>query len=601
MKEYVDFLGQNEPWESLADDDLERVARSSEVEYVTAGTVIVQAGSAPLDHVWVVRTGVVEEVDRGRVIDELRSGDTFGHVSMLAGMPPAVSVRAAEDTLLLRIPDPRGLLDHPDKLDFTHFGAVSGERLTTGATLDGRPGSIQQLMRPVVWADGADHVADTARAITAAGESCAVVRSDEGFGLVTDADFRARVATGDLPGSAPVRELAVFPAPTVHESESQAGAFAELMQHGHGHLVVTGTLRQPVGVVSVADFLSTQVRNSLRVRTLIDAATTPGDLAHAATMLAPTLVDLYDAGVPSLQVASLMALVTEAILRRAVDLHGPVEESVSWVVLGSMARHEPLPGSDVDTALVWGHDLDDDAVHALRDHAERVISTLESCGLPRCSDGANAVSPLFSRSRQAWLDATRGWLADPLGPNALLMSSLVIDSRPLTHVGTGRALTSAYRTSRPPRDFLHLYLKEQLMARPPTGFVRGLVVDSKGDHRGELDLKRGGLRPVASIGRWTCAVLGDPTGSTTERLRRAADAAVISTEEADTLTHAFEQIHDIVMRREIDALRHGTRADSYVRPTDLDPLTRRHLRETFRSIAGVQAVLENTWHERVQR
>jgi CBS domain-containing protein len=65
MQEFTDFLGSQPPFDALSADDLTRLARRIEVEYFAVGTVIVAVGSPPLDHLYVVRTGGVEIVDRG--------------------------------------------------------------------------------------------------------------------------------------------------------------------------------------------------------------------------------------------------------------------------------------------------------------------------------------------------------------------------------------------------------------------------------------------------------------------------------------------------------------------------------------------------------
>ena len=113
MKEYADFLGSQPPYDALSAEELLRLVRRLEVEYVAAGATIVQADGPPLDHLWVLRTGAVEVVDRGRVVDHLGPGDTFGHISVLTGLAPALSVRALEDSFCLRLPDPRTVLEDP--------------------------------------------------------------------------------------------------------------------------------------------------------------------------------------------------------------------------------------------------------------------------------------------------------------------------------------------------------------------------------------------------------------------------------------------------------------------------------------------------------
>jgi CBS domain-containing protein len=72
MREYVDFLGGQAPY-----DALDALARLIEVGYFAAGTTIVEAGGCALKYFYVVRTGEVELLDRGRAVDLLGPGEAF--------------------------------------------------------------------------------------------------------------------------------------------------------------------------------------------------------------------------------------------------------------------------------------------------------------------------------------------------------------------------------------------------------------------------------------------------------------------------------------------------------------------------------------------
>ncbi|WP_395695845.1 putative nucleotidyltransferase substrate binding domain-containing protein [Nocardioides sp.] len=602
MKEYADFLGSQPPYDSLGSDDLRRLVEALEVEYFAAGSTIVQADQAPLDHMWVVRSGAVEVIDRGRVVDHLGPGDTFGHISVLTGLAPALSVRALEDCLCLRLPDPRQVVEEPGRLHFSHYGTmISRQRLAGSGALDEAPRSARSLMRPVVWAAYDEPVAVVAQRITDAGHSGALVRRGDGWGIVTDHDFRRRVATGEVSPADPVAELATFPALTVSEEFSQAAAFSRMIDRGVHHLVVLDRDGTPAGILRAVDFASADIRNPLLVRSQIEAAGDIEELRAATALVRPTLVELGANGVPALQVGGLQAAIVDSILRKLVSLHGldEVARPPSLIVLGSLARREPLPTSDVDTALVWPDDLDDADEAAYLERAEALLADLESCGFARCPNGANAVNPLFARSRERWSAAVSRWLGDPTANQALLLASIVIDSRPLTEVALGRTVTDALRVRRRTRDFLSLYVRESTAVKPPSGFVRDFVVDHRGRHRGELDLKRGGLLPVAAIGRWVAVVTGDTRGGTVDRLRRGEAAGLLSRDEAETLTAAFEQTYELLLERDLAAIAAGTTASTYVNPRELDTLTRRHLRETFRTIAAVQEDLAGSWSDRL--
>jgi CBS domain-containing protein len=606
VKEFADFLSGQPPFDALDAADLARLVARVEVEYFAAGSVVVAEDENRLDHLWVVRTGALEVLDRGQVVDLLGPGDTFGHLWLLADMPPRLLVRAHEESLCLRIPDPRAFLAHPERLRFTALDAVPRrEHLTAGAVSRGDR-RLAELMRPVVWCTETDRVRDVADQIGRAGTSCALVRTAAGLGIVTDHDFRHRVATGHIGIEAPVAELATVPALTIDEDATQAAGLLRMVEQGVHHLVVTDQSGRPAGVVRVVDLAQAEVRDPLLVRSAIEDAASLEQLAQAAQLLPTTIVELCDTGVAAGHIGAVHAAVVDAVIRRVLDLHhSPALAATrhSWVLLGSLARREPLPLSDVDTALVWADPSESapDPAAAIRAAAWDVLSELQRCGLTLCANGANAHNPVFSRSRSGWAAAARAWQHDPTQENALLLSAMVADSRPVTNLPLGRALTEQIRSHTRTTQFLRALLDEALGWRPPTGFVRDFVVAHSGEHRGQLDLKSGGLAPVVALARWIAIVSGDARGTTTERLRRGARMGLLSTDEADTLAGGFDDVYALLLRHEAQAVRGGAEPTTYFHPGDLDTLTRRHLRESFRAIALVQERVDRDWMRRLDR
>ncbi len=605
MQEFADFLGSQPPFDALSGDDLERLAHRVEVEYFAAGTVIVPAGSAPLDHLYVIRTGAVEMLDRGRAVDLLGPGDTFGHISLLTGLGPPLSARAAEDTLCYRLPDPRTVIADRSALHFSHYGTrIARERLTGFGLLAGPQAPVTRHMRQIVWCEATMPVRAAAAALTRSDQSCALIRTPQGPGIVTDRDFRSKVATGEVSADAPVSAIMSGPVSTVPSDATLAAAFVQMVKAGVHHLVVTDGSGEPIGVLRAMDLASVEVRDPLLIRTAIDSAADVSELGQASRLLPATIVELHDTGVPAEHIGALHAALIDAILSRLLLLSGEPGGSsppCSWLVLGSMARHEPLPGSDVDTGIVWADPDGADPGEDIRKGATRVLAELEQCGLRRCPDGANADNPLFSRSRSGWAAAARRWITDPTREGALLLSSIAADCRPITEVAIGRAVTDTIRQTTRSTDFLDGLLHFTLAARPPTGFVRDFVVEHSGEHRGDLDLKRGGLRPVSALARWLAIATGEVRGSTPERLSHAVDAHLLTAGEAEALAGAFRDIYELLLRQEVAAIREGRPPSAWIAPRDLDPLTRRHLRDSFRAISAVQAELDGDWKTRMRK
>jgi CBS domain-containing protein len=617
MQEIVDFLGGQAPFDALDGQDLARLAAHVQVESFAAGATVVAEGE-PLTHLWVVRAGVLEVVDAHRVVDLLGPGDMFGHVWLLSGLPPPVRVRAHEASQCLRIPDPRTFLAQPERLRLAAVHSASARlRLIHGAapgTQDGRSYQpLARVVRPIVWCAETDRVREVAQRIGTAGLSCALVRTAHGVGIVTDLDFRRSVATGQVAIDAPIAALATVPALAIEADATQASGLLRMIERGVHHLVVLDQTGRPAGVVRAVDLAGADIRDPLLLRSAIDEARDIDELAATCRLLPRMLIELCDDAIPATHIGAIHAAILDAAIRRTLRLgHHPTLDSRrhSWVVLGSLARREPLPLSDVDTALVWADPPADppavdprcgaEQADTIRAEAREILHNLQRCGFTLCANGANAHNPVFSRARSGWISAARAWQHDPTQDNALLLSAMVADSRPLTDPELGASLSHTIRSHTRTSQFLRALLDEALSWHPPIGFVRDFVVHHSGEHRGQLDLKPGGLVPIVALARWIAIAAGDASGTTIERLHRGAALGLLTSDEADTLAGGFEHIYTLLLHHEAQALRSpDTRTTTFITPKDLDTLNRRHLRETFRAIALVQARVDREWHTRL--
>jgi len=605
VQEFIDFLGTQPPFDALSAEDLRRLARHVKVSFVPAGTGVVEADGAVLDHMWIVRSGQFGVYDRGRVVDILGVGDVFGHVSVLSGLRPALDVVAMEDSICYQLPDPRAVLEDPERLQFANFGtAATRQRLVEPGVLAPSQSSIAKFVRPIVWARPDDTVAHAASLMTDRDASCVLTTTHAGLGIATDRDFRSHVATGRVGVAAPLESIVCVPATCVPITATVSEALLLMVEECIHHLVVTDYVDEPVGVVRAIDLSSVDVRDPLLIRSAISSATQLTDLRDACSLLIPTLAELADNDVPATRIGALQTAITEAVLRKVLELTPVTDEApeeVSWLVLGSLARREPLPASDVDTALVWegGRGTSSDA-DAARQHASTVLERLTDCGFRKCDNGANADNSLFSKSAAQWAKNARRWILNPDANGALLLSSILADSRPVTNIAVGKAVTDSIRATAQSLDFRETMLRYAIATKPPFGFVRDFVTDYRGQHRGGFDLKSGGLQPIVAMARWTGLVTGDISGSTLDRIQRARDVGLLTEGEADVLSRAFDDIYTLVFRQEISALRDGETPTTWIQPRDLDTLQRRHLRESFRAVSDVQVTLSNGWRQRLR-
>ena len=598
MHDVADFLRGHPPFHALEPDEVAQVAAAAEIEFHPAGATIFSQGAGPVAHLWIVRSGAVEIVHHGRVLDLLGPGELFGHASMLSGLPPGFTARAAEDTLCYRIPAEvaRPLLGRPAGLRYV------ARSLTPGADGEGAEPAVSPAARPVaellraplVTCGPDTPIREAAGRMATAGAGAVVVElAGGGLGILTDRDLRSRVVAAGLGTDAPVSAAMSAPAATVLADRAGGEVLLDMLDRGVRHFPVLDAHGRVLGVVEDSDLVAVATRSSFHLRTAIARAGTRAELVTAVAELRPTLLALQEGRVAATDIAGIQSVVMDALTRRLLELTvaelGAPRAAFAWIALGSVARREAVPSSDVDCALVWlGPDDDAELRGELQAVAERVIDGLRDCGFAPDPKGAVASRRLFARSADAWRAAARSWLEDPTQEKALILASIVVDGRRVWGIRTDPPVPDVFREAHRRPELLRLLARFALSHRPPTGFLRGLVVEHSGERRGQLDLKQGGLVPIADLARWAGMAAGVTSATTRARLRAAEEAGTLAGADARTLLEAFDEIFALRLDHQLEQVRAGEPADDFVDPDRLTPLTRAGLKEAFRAVAAVQ-------------
>ncbi|MBV9335726.1 MAG: cyclic nucleotide-binding domain-containing protein, partial [Solirubrobacterales bacterium] len=532
VPEVIRFLGEHPPFDALEMPQLERVAAAAALESYPAGATIFSQGAEPVEHLRIIRSGAVKIVLDGRVLDLLGEGELFGHASMLSGLPTGFEARASEDTVCYRIPAqvaqepfsrPAGLRFVTRSLLEPWAEATSPRATAPGVDTALRP--VASLVRgePVVCHPDV-RIREAAEMMTAAHVTAIVVELGDGaLGILTDRDLRARVVAEGLPGDAPVSVVMSAPAYTCPPDRLGTDVLLDMLDRGFRHVPVVSSTGTILGVVEEIDIVAAQARSSFYLRRRIARAETAEELVDAGRDLHPMVIAMHDARVAAANVAAVYSVVVDALTRRLLEMTlaqaGDIAAEFSWLALGSQARREAVPSSDVDSAIVWFDAPADNQVRGrLVAVARTVVERLAECGLWADVHGATASDLRFVRSLDSWRRAVQSWIDDPTQDKALILVSVLVDSRPVWGVHAGPPLADSFRLAPRNPELLRLLAHFALSHRPPTGFFRGLVVESTGEHRGRLDLKHGGVIPIVDLARWAGIAAGVTSASTGERL-----------------------------------------------------------------------------------
>jgi CBS domain-containing protein len=600
MHDIAEFLRGHPPFDTLHEETLEKVAASTEIEFHAAGAAILESAEETSRFAYVVRRGSVELLIDGRLLDLLGEGEMFGFASLLEEAPLGFVARAAEDTLVYRIPADavRPVLERPAAVRFVARSMNKGVRLLAGHDQAPVPGPAGRRARDLIRAAPLlcppdTTVQDAARRMIDAGVTCAVVHLGDRLGIVTDRDIRTRVVAAGAAPDTPLSKVMSAPAWTVAGDRTGTEALLEMLDHGVRHLPVLDAGRRLIGVLDDVDLMASEGRAPFRLRAEIARSPNAAAVARAASELRDTVIALHDADLPAAAISRAISSIHDSATRRLIDLAhadlGPPPVPCTWLATGSFGRFEPFPNSDVDSALAWdGPDDDPELRGWMRTFAERVIDGLGDAGFPPDDKGAVATSPLFARSIQAWEDAARSWIEDPDRDRGLMLLCVVVESDPVWGTTAVAERLAAAFARTPSREVLLRRLAAAALAeRPPTGFRRHRVLLWSGERK-VLDIKKAGLLPIEALARWSGLVAGVSAATTRARLEASEAAGTLDREDAAILRDAFELTCALRMEHQVEQLRAGETPDNLIRPESLAPLTRTALKEAFRAVARVQ-------------
>src|SRR5581483_1838151 len=263
------------PFDRLGPGKLATIARSAEIEHFAPGAVILQQSGDPARYLYVILMG---------------EGEIFGAWSMLAGLSPTASVRAHEDTLCYLI---------PHEVAAEVLGTTEGIEVVAGyfrrriervGQSWGAERSAEQyrpvgeiVRRPPVTCEADASVSDAAELMARERVSCLLVRTREGWGILTDRDLRSRVVAARRdPAATPVSAVMTFPAATVPPDTMVGEVLLRMLEGGFHHFPVQDEEGELVGVVTDTDLMGLGRHTPFAIKSAIERAADRDDAIAAA-------------------------------------------------------------------------------------------------------------------------------------------------------------------------------------------------------------------------------------------------------------------------------------------------------------------------------
>ena len=427
--------------------------------------------------------------------------------------------------------------------------------------------------------------------------SLVVCAAGNPVGILTDRDLRNKVVAQGLdPGTLTVAEIMNSPVLTIAEDDYLFEALHRLSRHRIHRLVVTNPAGELAGIITDSDILRVQTRSPQQLVREIEEAATLDELQGLHERVQGLVEHLVGSGVHVRDLVRLIAHLNDRIVVRLFDLlqtehWAGLTEEFAFVVLGSEGRSEQTLTTDQDNALVYSDDLAAAEVQRLAEFSTLLIDSLIAIGVPSCPGGIMAKNAPWRRSLGQWRSVLDQWFSTPT-PENILNVSMFSDLRMLRGDSVLEQALKEYVAGRLQGNEFYLGHMTANLFRfvVPLGWF-GRIKSEKGEHAGQLDLKKAGIFAITEGVKILALGEGVQETGTAQRIERLTARGVFSQQEADDLVASFYALVRFRLRTQVEAISAGREPDNRITLAGLNRMEQERLRAALEGVRSFQESL----------
>ncbi len=614
------FLSGVAPFSFLPEDALEQTSRALSMVFYPKGTVLQVQGRSRLGYLYILQKGSAERYFEEGGTKTLRAvldeGDLYGGISILLNDGvPIRTLLVNEDSYFYLLPKKEFLRLAEQHGEFSDFFTDSfGKRMldrtyasviarTSAPAEEGRQ-FFNQPVREVYDANPVVGSADmtiqeTARRMGEEKSSYMLIPAADPreTGIVTSSDLAHKVVAEGYDYRRPVAEIMKSPVIGVPDHAMVFEALMAMMERDVKHLAITDNKGRLVGIVSNRELISAQGQSPLFLLREISKAEYFEDIADKHKRIPKLVKSLINSGVTARNINRVITTVSDAILKKvmafALREMGAPPKPFAFLIFGSEGRNEQTLKTDQDNAIAY-QDPDDGDAPEVADYflklGEKVCGMLDAAGYAFCQGGIMAQNPVWNQPFSVWKEYFSKWIYKAEGED-LLRASIFFDFR----LGYGEQrfvdqlrehLNDAISGW---SGFLRHMTENALYFKPPLGFFRNFVVESKGKHRNSFDIK-GAMQPIVDFARIYALKAQVGATNTIDRLNELKLKKALTREECEELEKAYGFLMQLRFSRQVTSAAEGDGGpDNFINPKRLTHVEQSMLKEIFKRVEKFQA------------
>ena len=617
------FLSQLVPFSFLPSEEIEKIVADLTMVHYPKDTILFVQGRTRIGYLYILQKGSAEryyeEQNKKTMVEVLGEGDIYGGISILLNDGISVrTMRVIEKSFFYLLPK-QLFLDICKRFEaFTeYFTDIFGRRMLEKSyaaiiakTLQSQEEGLQFFNQPVasiytcrpVFGNIDMTIQEAAQLMSREKISSIFLKTAAGkcVGVVTEKDLALKVIATGLNVKRPVMEIMSSPVQTIPDQALIFEALMLMMKADIRHLAVMDATENVVGILSSRDLLSAQGQSPLFLLREISEADGMTEIIERYRRMPQLLRSLITSGAKAQNLTRFITAVSDAILKKVMaytlDEMGQPPAPFVFMIMGSEGRHEQTLKTDQDNAIVY-EDVDKKDEPAVREYflkfGEKSCTLLDQAGFEFCTGGVMAQNPKWCQSLSTWKAYFSAWI-HAAEPEDLLQASIFFDFR---HGFGATVLIDALRrhlfdSLEGWSGFFRHLTENALHFKPPIGFFRNFVVESKGEHRSALDIKSA-MTPIVDFARIYALKHKIEETNTLERLNHLQLKKVITAPEYDELEKAYSFLMQLRFVRQVTAIiDEKTAPDNYINPKKLTSIEQKMLKEIFKRIEKFQTKLE---------
>ena len=532
----ANFLKEYPPFNYLSYDELIQVVTNIGVVNLDKHKILFKIDDKLHDSFYVVASGVInlsviadaEET----LLNKCYAGDVFGLRPFFAKNNYMMTAKAREDSIVYAVPISSFkpfVAQNPQVLDFLLESFATntrnpfdkenrGKLITDNVYTENQTNEIQYFQSlaynktPLKIAKNAS-VKDAAQLMTEnLIDSAIVIEQNAPIGIVTDTDFRTKIANGRFPITTTVDKIMSSPVITVPENVSVAEAQLLLLKYNVSHLCVTtdGSDKSDVcGIISEHDLIVAQANNPGVLIKEIKRSLSPKELKLVREKLTDLIQSSIAKNIPLPHIYNITGEIITAIIKRSVELAildlGSPPSRFAWLSIGSQGRKEQLLLTDQDSILIF-EDVAPEKYRDVKDYfmklSKRTTTILEKVGYQYCPNGHMASNMLWCKSLSDWMKQYNNWMKMP-GETSNDISSIFFDFE--IAFGEGKIEDTIadliFKNTKNNALFFDYLGNDALHKNPPLNFFKKFNLEEEGENKGKFDIKNKAIMPLVDGAR----------------------------------------------------------------------------------------------------